>query len=261
MAAPLIQLSNIHLRFSAEPVLEGINLTIHQGEIVTIIGPNGAGKSSLVKVITGLIAPTTGSITHCAQGKQPLRIGYMPQTLHLDPSMPIKVSRFLSLAGPKAPSRSARKAALEQVGIANLSSAQMHNLSGGEFQRVLLARAILQRPNLLVLDEPLQGVDVNGQIELYRLIAELRQQLQCAIVMVSHDLHLVMAQTDSVVCLNRHMCCHGQPESVSKHPEYLKLFGKQASDDLAVYTHNHDHHHDMHGDVVGCSDECDHHHD
>lgn len=261
MAAPLIQLNDIHLRFSGEPVLEGINLTIHQGEIVTIIGPNGAGKSSLVKVITGLIAPTTGSITHCAQGKQPLRIGYMPQTLHLDPSMPIKVSRFLSLAGPKAPSRSARKAALEQVGIANLSSAQMHNLSGGEFQRVLLARAILQRPNLLVLDEPLQGVDVNGQIELYRLIAELRQQLQCAIVMVSHDLHLVMAQTDSVVCLNRHMCCHGQPESVSKHPEYLKLFGKQASDDLAVYTHNHDHHHDMHGDVVGCSDECDHHHD
>lgn len=257
MSAPLVELNDVHLRFGPEPVLEAINLTIHQGEIVTIIGPNGAGKSSLVKVITGLQEASQGTLTR----HQPLRVGYMPQSLHLDPSMPIKVSRFLSLAGPKAPSREERMAALEQVGITNLNGSQMQVLSGGEFQRVLLARAILQRPNLLVLDEPLQGVDVNGQIELYRLIASLREQLDCAIVMVSHDLHLVMAQTDSVVCLNRHMCCHGQPESVSKHPEYLRLFGKQASDDLAVYTHNHDHHHDMHGDVVGCSSECDHHHD
>lgn len=257
MAAPLVELNNISLRFNAEPVLEAISLTIHEGEIVTIIGPNGAGKSTLVKVITGLVSPSEGAVIR--HGK--LRTGYMPQSLHLDPSMPIKVSRFLSLAGAKSPSREERMKALEQVGIAHLNAAQMQVLSGGEFQRVLLARAILQRPNLLVLDEPLQGVDVNGQIELYRLIASLREQLSCAIVMVSHDLHLVMAQTDSVVCLNRHMCCHGQPESVSKHPEYLKLFGKQASDDLAVYTHNHDHHHDMHGDVVGCSSECDHHHD
>ena len=135
---------------------------------------------------------------------------------------------------------------------------QMHDLSGGEFQRVLLARAILKKPNLLLLDEPLQGVDVNGQIELYKLIGSLKASLNCSIFMISHDLHLVMAKTDRVLCLNQHICCQGHPEDVSQHPEYLKLLGDSAAKELAVYTHHHDHHHTLHGDAVSCTDSCQH---
>ncbi len=167
----------------------------------------------------------------------------------------MKVSRFLSLAKV---SKKAYQEAMEWLSITHLERQQIHQLSGGELQRVLLARVISRKPDLLVLDEPLQGVDVSGQVTLYRQIAEVRDRLGCAIVMVSHDLHLVMAQTDHVLCLNQHMCCQGRPESVSQHPEYLKLFGRQAGNEIAVYTHHHDHHHDLHGNAVDCDESCKH---
>ncbi len=251
MSNTLLKLRNLSYRDGTKDVLQQISLDIAEGEITTIIGPNGAGKSTLIKLVCGLLQPTMGDIVR----SQDVSIGYMPQKLQLAPSMPLKVSRFLSLADT---SRTARLAALEKTGVAYLNSSSMHTLSGGELQRVLLARAILRRPKLLVLDEPLQGVDINGQVALYRLIASLREEQGCAILMVSHDLHLVMAQTDHVICLNQHVCCHGEPESVSRHPEYLKLFGKQGVEELAVYTHKHDHHHDAHGHVIDCGEGCDH---
>ncbi len=232
-------------------ILDGVTFTLNRTEIVTIIGPNGAGKSTLVKIVLGLIKPTTGATRHHPS----LSIGYVPQRISLDSALPLKVGRFLSLAQI---SKQARGDAMQHLGIGHLAGQQMHKLSGGELQRVLLARAIARRPELLVLDEPLQGVDVTGQIELYRTIASLRESLDCAILMVSHDLHLVMAQTDSVICLNHHICCYGQAESVSRHPEYLKLFGQRALQDIAVYQHHHDHHHDLHGDAVDCDEGCNH---
>ena len=240
----LIDARNVQLSFGERDILNGVNLVIDQGEIVTLIGPNGAGKTSLVKVVLGLLKPTRGELSR----RKNLRIGYMPQKLHIEPSLPLTVKRFLSLAA------SVREPelldALARVGIERLLHNPIQQLSGGETQRVLLARAILRKPELLVLDEPVQGVDVAGQAELYRLINELRDQLHCGVLMVSHDLHLVMANTDTVVCLNKHVCCHGHPEKVSSHPAYLELFGAAAQTDIAVYTHNHDHSHDMHGNVV-----------
>lgn len=247
----LLSLNNVCFGEPSRAVLQNISLIVKKNEIATIIGPNGAGKSTLIKLVCGLLSPYSGRVWR----QQGLDIGYMPQRLHLDQSMPIKVSRFLSLADSN---RLARMQALEKVGIGHLNQASMHQLSGGEFQRVLLARAILRKPQLLVLDEPLQGVDINGQTALYKLIASLRQEHACSILMVSHDLHLVMAQTDKVICLNQHICCHGKPESVSQHPEYLRMFGLQAMENVAVYTHHHDHHHDIHGDVVNCEQNCKH---
>ncbi|WP_185234173.1 zinc ABC transporter ATP-binding protein ZnuC [Teredinibacter franksiae] len=248
---PLLQLQGICKAYNGRPVLQEIDFSLAQSEISTLIGPNGAGKSTLVKIMTGLLQADSGQVIKAPK----LTIGYVPQKLQTHSSMPVKVSRFLSFADR---SRENRTHALERLDIGHLQSSQIHSLSGGELQRVLLARAILRKPQLLVLDEPLQGVDVSGQVKLYRLIANLRDELGCAIVMVSHDLHLVMAQTDSVVCLNQHVCCHGKPESVSQHPEYLRLFGGGVADDLAVYTHHHDHQHNLHGDVVHT---CDHNHD
>ena len=248
----LVSLQNVSWANAGQVILSDISLVVQPREIVTIIGPNGAGKTTLLKLITGLIQPTSGRI----ERQKNLRIGFMPQRLTFDGSLPVTVERFLKLS--RAPS-STRYSAMEQLNITGIARAQLQTLSGGELQRVLLARALLLAPQLLVLDEPTQGVDVTGQAELYRIIAELRDTLNCAVLMVSHDLHLVMAQTDSVICLNRHVCCHGSPESVEQHPEYLQLFGKQAARDIAVYTHHHDHHHDLHGDVI--THECGHQHD
>lgn len=248
----LVHLDKISVKHESKTTLANISLAIGEQEIITIIGPNGAGKSTLLKLIAGLFAPDSGAV----ERDKNLRIGYVPQKLAMDASMPIKVSRFLSLTqAPKEQYRSA----LDQVKASHLWSYQMHTLSGGEFQRVMLARAIARKPNLLLLDEPLQGVDVTGQIELYKLIASLRDSLSCSVVMVSHDLHLVMAQCDRVLCLNQHICCDGKPDSVSQHPEYLKLFGPQSAENLAIYTHHHDHHHNLHGEVVDCNEHC--HHD
>ena len=224
-------------------LIRHIDLEVLRRRILTVIGPNGAGKTTLVRLALGLLAPTTGTI----QRASGLRIGYMPQRLSLPESMPLRVRRFLALADTDAASllENAR-----QVGVSHLLDRPMQGLSGGETQRVLLTRALLGDPDLLVLDEPVQGIDVNGQAELYRLIVRLRDERGCAVMMVSHDLHLVMAATDEVLCINQHVCCSGHPDAVSQHPAYLDLFGAADAKTLAVYTHHHDHEHDMHGNVV-----------
>lgn len=240
----LVSLRDIGLDFKQRTVLDQISFDIHRREILTIIGPNGAGKSCLLKLILGLYPPSRGTL----QRASGLTIGYMPQKLTIDPSLPLSVERFLALARPR--DSQGIDQALARVGARSLRKAPVQQLSGGEFQRVLLARALLRHPDLLVLDEPAQGVDLQGQQALYRLLAQLREEHGFAILMVSHDLHFVMAQTDQVLCLNQHVCCSGTADAVVKHPEYLALFSGSAIEDIGVYTHHHDHHHDLHGHVV-----------
>ena len=241
--ASLIRATDISLHIAGRPVLEHVDVEVSQGEIVTLIGPNGSGKTSFVRLVLGLLKADAGQL----QRKKGLRVGYMPQKLHIDPVLPISVERFIRLAGSVP--QQAFDHVVQRVDIDMLLDKPVQNISGGEFQRVLLARALVRKPDLLVLDEPAQGVDINGQQELYKLIATIRDEYGCGVLMVSHDLHLVMEATDQVLCLNTHICCTGRPEAVSQHPEYLKLFGSSL-DGLAVYTHHHDHTHDLHGDVV-----------
>ncbi len=250
----LISGTNLGLKFGDRTILSEVSLNLKKGEIVTLIGPNGAGKTSLVRVVLGLQKPSSGQLVR----KDKLRIGYMPQKLHIEASLPLTVQRFLRLASKD---KRAIEESLVLTGIPQLIHSPMQSLSGGETQRVLLARALLRNPDLLVLDEPVQGVDVAGQSALYRLIADIRDQRGCGVLMVSHDLHLVMAATDTVICLNQHVCCHGHPESVTEDPAYLELFGQTTQSGIAVYTHHHDHDHDMHGDVQGDhSHSCEKHH-
>lgn len=237
----LIDVSHLNISIKQQVILQDIHLQVHQDEIVTLIGPNGAGKSTLVQAVLGLIHPTSGVVYK----KSGLRMGYMPQKLLIEPYMPLSVMRFLALA----PLKSSLDEIVEELGIRHLLSSPMQAISGGEAQRVLLARALLSHPELLVLDEPAQGVDVIGQQELYQLIIRIRDRWRCGILMVSHDLHMVMAGTDSVICLNKHVCCSGLPGTVSQHPEFLKLFGAQEPVGLAMYTHSHNHRHDLGGDV------------
>ncbi|WP_043312134.1 zinc ABC transporter ATP-binding protein ZnuC [Pseudomonas sp. ML96] len=243
MSEALIQLENVGVAFSGQPVLQQVQLALRPGEIVTLIGPNGAGKTTLVRTVLGLLKPDSGTVRR----KPRLRIGYMPQKLHVDPTLPLSVLRFLRLV--PGVDRAAAQSALEEVGASQVIDSPLQSISGGELQRVLLARALLREPELLVLDEPVQGVDVAGQAELYRLITQLRDRHGCGVLMVSHDLHLVMSATDQVVCLNRHVCCSGHPEQVSNDPAFVELFGQDAKS-LAIYHHHHDHSHDLHGEVV-----------
>ncbi|WP_226663907.1 ATP-binding cassette domain-containing protein [Microbulbifer aggregans] len=243
---PLIRAQGLGLELDGRQLLRDISLELQPAEIVTIIGPNGAGKTTLLRLLLGLTRPTSGSV----QRRPGLKLGYMPQRLQIDATMPMTVDRFLQLGieGVKVSD------ALARVGANQLAGARLADLSGGEMQRVLLARAAARRPQLLVLDEPTQGVDVGGQSEVYQLIAQLREELRCGVLLVSHDLHLVMAATDHVLCINQHICCFGHPEQVSRDPAYLELFG----DKVAPYTHQHNHHHDLSGEVV--DDCCDHGH-
>lgn len=235
----LVQLNDITVKFQQHLALQNVSLLVPRGKIITLIGPNGAGKSTLVRVVLGLLKPQAGNID-----RQPgIRIGYMPQRLKVEPILPVTVIRFLQLSGVR--NRSTIQKVIQEVNIASILKRSLVNLSGGEMQRVLLARALLRQPDLLVLDEPIQGVDVNGQYELYELIAQIRQQRGCGILMVSHDLHLVMAATDYVICLNRQVCCSGHPAIVTQHPNYLKLFGTRAAEDLAIYTHHHNHYNQL----------------
>lgn len=243
MSAALIRLDGVGVRFGGQAVLQDVQLSVKPGEIVTLIGPNGAGKTTLVRAVLGLLKPDSGSVWR----KPKLRVGYMPQKLHVDATLPLSVLRFLRLV--PGVTRSAVQAALAEVGAEQVIDSPLQSISGGELQRVLLARALLREPQLLVLDEPVQGVDVSGQAELYRLITQLRDRHGCGVLMVSHDLHLVMSTTDQVVCLNRHVCCSGHPEQVSFDPAFVELFGQDAKS-LAIYTHHHDHEHDLHGAVV-----------
>jgi zinc transport system ATP-binding protein len=243
MSNALIRLEQVAVTFAGQSVLDNIELSVEPGQIVTLIGPNGAGKTTLVRAVLGLLKPDSGSVWR----KPKLRVGYMPQKLHVDPTLPLSVLRFLRLV--PGVDRAMALAALKEVGAEQVIDSPVQSVSGGEMQRVLLARALLREPELLVLDEPVQGVDVAGQAELYSLITRLRDRHGCGVLMVSHDLHLVMSTTDQVVCLNRHVCCSGHPEQVSGDPAFVELFGKNAQS-LAIYHHHHDHAHDLHGSVV-----------
>ncbi len=254
MTVLLAEASGVHIEIAGNTVLSDVDLAVREREIVTLIGPNGSGKSTLVRLVLGLLEPDRGRIFL----KPGLRIGYMPQRLVIDDALPLTVDRFLRLGGTAT--RQARLAALGEVATERLADAPIQKISGGEMQRVLLARALLREPDLLVLDEPAQGVDMTGQGELFKLITDIRDRRGCGVLMVSHDLHLVMASTDNVVCLNHHVCCTGHPETVTRHPAYIELFGRLATGELAVYTHQHDHHHGPDGAVVAHSEESHHNH-
>ncbi|MBN2630249.1 MAG: metal ABC transporter ATP-binding protein [Rhodobacteraceae bacterium] len=233
----LLSADHISVRFAGAEALQDVTMRLDPGEIVTVVGPNGSGKSTLIRALLGIVPVSEGRVQRMAG----LRIGYVPQRLMLDRSLPITVRRFLSL--PARVSDAAATGALARVGLPGLKGAQMVGLSGGQMQRVLLARALLAEPQVLVLDEPTQGLDQPGEASFYRLIEEVRKQTGAAVLMVSHDLHVVMAASDRVICLNGHVCCQGTPHVVSSAPEYRALFGLGTKGALALYQHVHDHDH------------------
>jgi zinc transport system ATP-binding protein len=237
----LVQVEDLSVRYGARTVLSHVSLRVEQGEIVTIVGPNGSGKTSLLRAIIGAVKPLKGRI---ARGSG-VKIGYVPQKLHIDQTLPITVSRFLKL--PSGVSAADIDQALIQAGVPDLSKAQLSQLSGGQFQRVLLARALIGKPDLLLLDEATQGLDQRGSASFYQQIEQVRQDTGCAILMISHELHVVMSASDRVICLNGHVCCEGTPAVVASAPEYRALFGTGTGGALALYRHDHDHGHD-HGD-------------
>ncbi|ROU00875.1 zinc ABC transporter ATP-binding protein ZnuC [Marinobacter sp. R17] len=243
MSEALVTLDDVSVRLGGQNIVDHVRLTVSRGDIITVIGPNGAGKTTLIKAILGLQAISGGRIRRTPG----LRLGYVPQHIHFQPTLPLTVKRFMALTGA-APAEC--RAALERTAVHHLYDSSIHHLSGGETQRVLIARALVRQPDLLVLDEPAQGVDVNGQAELYELIRELRDSLHCGVIMISHDLHLVMAATDKVLCLNQHVCCSGYPEQISHDPAFVELFGRHVADSVAIYHHHHNHDHNLHGDVV-----------
>lgn len=234
----LISLNSVTLGYDGKIVLRDIDLTVKRGEIITIVGPNGSGKTSMMRALIGALVPTTGSIVR----SRALRLGYVPQKLNIDHSFPITLRRFLSVPKRINPEQVTEAASL--VGMGDFLDQQIATLSGGQFQRALLARAIIDAPDLLLLDEPTQGLDQNGSARFYQLIADLKKKLDCAIVLVSHDLHVVMSASDRVICLNGHICCEGTPSVVSSAPEYRALFGSGTQGALAIYQHQHDHVHD-----------------
>ncbi|WP_323038003.1 metal ABC transporter ATP-binding protein [Pararhodobacter sp.] len=236
MTDELIRAEGLSVAYGrAAPVLRNINFTLKPGEIVTIVGPNGSGKSTLVRALLGMIAPAKGTVRR-ARG---LRIGYVPQKLHLDPSLPLSVARFLRLDRKLTDAQVADL--LARTGVPDLAKRELGTLSGGQFQRVLLARALAGAPQILVLDEPTQGLDQPGTAAFYRLIEDVRREIGCAVLSVSHDLHVVMSASDRVICLNGHICCEGAPSVVSNAPEYRALFGLGTGGALALYQHHHDH--------------------
>ncbi|TCT12548.1 zinc transport system ATP-binding protein [Tepidamorphus gemmatus] len=252
---PLVACRNLGVRRDSRWLVRGVDLEVGTGEIVSIVGPNGGGKTTLIKALIGIERINAGSV----ERRPGLRIGYVPQRLAIDRTMPLTVSRLMTLVRRASPE--AVSAALARTGVDHLTGRPVQVLSGGEMQRVLIARALLGSPDLLVLDEPVQSVDFSGQLDLYQLIAGLRDSLGCGVLMVSHDLHVVMRATDRVLCLAGHVCCTGVPRDVSRNPEYLRMFGPGAADALAVYPHSHDHRHDPSGAVIEADRHRHHHHD
>ena len=234
----LIRTQGVGVCVGPRRILRDVDLSVRRREIVTVVGPNGSGKTTLLKVLIGAQAPSEGVVVREAG----LRIGYVPQRLAIDQAMPLTVARWLGLSGTSNKEKYLQIA--EQVGISGLLQQQMVSLSGGEFQRALLAQSLLVRPDLLVLDEPTQGLDQPAVASFYRLIEDVREDLDCAVLMVSHDLHVVMRSSDHVICLNGHVCCQGTPTLVSAAPEYQALFGFGTEGALALYRHDHDHRHD-----------------
>ena len=242
--APLVAADGIEIVKGGRVILHDVDIEIRPAEIVTLIGPNGAGKTTLARVLLGLELPARGTIRRDPH----LRVGYAPQRFDTDASIPLTVRRFLMLGTRVDDAEIAP--VLEEVGASGLDERQLSRLSGGEFQRVLLARALLRKPSLLVLDEPVRGVDYMGEADLYRLIGDIRTRRGCGILLISHDLHVVMSASDRVVCVNQHVCCQGVPETVAQHPEYQRLFGMEAARSFALYRHAHDHSHDLAGGVA-----------
>ena len=240
----LIEARGIGVRRGGRWLLHDVDLAVARGEVVTLIGPNGAGKTTLVRVLLGLLRPETGVVRRDTA----VSVGYVPQRIQFDPTLPLSVGRLMTLTARRPPEEVA--AALAETAVDHLLGARVSDLSGGELQRVLLARALMGLPSLLVLDEPVQGVDYLGEADLYELIAGIVKRRGCGVLMVSHDLHFVMAATDRVVCLNRHVCCTGAPEEVVGHAEFRRLFGPRAASGAAVYRHAHDHGHDLAGEVM-----------
>nr|WP_296752082.1 ATP-binding cassette domain-containing protein [Thioalkalivibrio sp.] len=251
----LIQAEALGLARGGRTILDRVSLSVSGGQVVVVIGPNGAGKTSLLRILLGLWQPSSGRISRAPK----MRIGYMPQHVQVDPILPLSVRRFLTLRHRASEARLREQ--MRMVGVPHLLNAPIQTLSGGEMQRVLLARALIGEPDLLVLDEPAQGVDVVGQGEVFGLIDRLRRDTGCGVLMVSHELHLVMAAADVVVCINQHVCCTGRPEEVSRHPEYQRLFPDAGAHGIGIYTHHHDHVHDLAGEakpVSGVSGKADH---
>lgn len=242
MNGALITTDNVSVKYGNDRVLHDINFSIREREIVTILGPNGSGKSTFVRLLVGALKPDTGTM----QKRAGLRMGYVPQRLSLDSNLPMTVERFLSL--DTQCSVEDKQQWIDRIGVKHLMKNQVSALSGGQLQRVMLAQALLTNPHILILDEATQGLDQQGEAAFYRLLDEVRQQQGCAVVLVSHDLHVVMSASDRVVCLNGHVCCEGTPTIVSAAPEYRALFGLGTEGALALYRHEHDHHHDHHDD-------------
>ncbi|WP_404400144.1 zinc ABC transporter ATP-binding protein ZnuC [Pelagibacterium halotolerans] len=252
----MVRLDNVGVRRDGRWLVRGVGLSLARGEIVTLIGPNGSGKSTTVKTALGIIAPDEGSVWK-APG---LKVGYVPQKIALDRSLPMTVNRLMQLT-QRQPAKAIADV-LARVGISHLGEAAVQALSGGEFQRALIARALIGKPDLLVLDEPVQGVDFSGEVALYDLIGQIRDETGCGVLLISHDLHVVMARTDTVICLNGHVCCSGTPDAVAASGEYAALFGPRAAETLAVYRHHHDHTHLPDGTVRDAAGHLhfDHHH-
>ena len=229
----LIKINDLNIQYGNKKVLQNLNLSLNEREIVTIVGPNGSGKTTLFKAIIGTATISSGKV----ELKPNLKIGYVPQQLNIDGSLPLTVSRFLQIAQQN--DQKAYKNALRVVGIESILGTQVSNLSGGQMQRVLLARAILNRPEVLLLDEATRGLDQPGAAAFYRLVETIRKETGCAILMISHDLHVVMAASDRVICLNTHICCEGAPQTVARSPEYKALFGPDIDGAFALHQHSH----------------------
>lgn len=243
-AQTLVRGEAVTVKVGDRVILDEVDVRVDAGRIVTLIGPNGSGKTTLVRAMLGLLRPGSGVVWR----KPGLTIGYVPQHVHVERTLPLTVRRFIQLGARVA--RGRVDAALAEVGAPRIADSSFHDISGGEMRRAMLARALLQEPDLLVMDEPTANVDIGGQAEFYAMIARIRDERGCGVLLVSHDLHLVMGATDEVVCLNHHVCCRGHPESVSRHPEYLRLFGSTLAENLALYQHHHDHVHGSSGDAA-----------
>ena len=238
----LVKLNNVGIQQNDKWLVKGVSLEVEKGKIVTLIGPNGSGKSTTAKIALGIYKNIKGNVEKFTNN-----VGYVPQKISIDWTLPLRVKDFMVLTD--SIKDELIDEALSLTGVIHLKEKNLGNLSGGEFQRVLLARAISKKPELLVLDEPVQGVDFTGEIALYELIKKISEKLNCGILLISHDLHTVMSATDHVVCLNGHVCCSGSPKDVARNNEYKALFGEQASQTLSVYEHKHDHEHSIDGKI------------
>ena len=244
-ALPLIEVDGVSVVRDGKAIVDSVSLTLGAGDFITVIGPNGAGKTTLLKVMAGLTAPDSGRVAR----RPGLAVGYIPQRIHIDPSLPMTAERFLRLGRGRAGS-AGRDGIAEETGTAELLPRPVQALSGGEWQRVLLARALMAEPDAIILDEPAQNLDISGQLAFYTLLDRIHRDRGVAIAMVSHDLHMVMASTRQVVCLYHHVCCAGEPRAVTRDPEFIRLFGRDMAKMMAVYQHEHDHRHD-HGPGSG----------